>query len=304
MVATIKNQQGLFVSALIALAYAVVGLVIGLLVDSQMILFDGMYSLISFGLSAISLMASNFIQKADTKKYPFGAANLEAMVIIFKFIVILAVIVVSIVFATKTIITGGNQPVFSVGVIYAFVSIFICWIMGVYLKRRAVRKQNALLLAEANQWIFDTITSVSVFLSFLAAIILIRLNILSGLVVWIDPALVVITGIYLMKTPIQSIIKQIRFLLEEAPNKKVMNQLSNIVKDIQDEYQLKETFVRATMGNGKLWLEIDLVVSALSKVYSIEDQDKIREIINNKIKRIPSQKWLTVSFMKDRKWAI
>jgi cation diffusion facilitator family transporter len=304
MVMAIKNQQGFFVSAIIALLFAVVGLVIGFIVDSQMILFDGLYSLISFGLSAISLMASNFMQQADSKKYPFGAANLEAMVIIFKFVVILVVIIVSIVFATNTILNGGNQPVFSVGVIYAFVSIFICWAMSIYLKRKAIKTQNALLLAEADQWIFDTITSFSVFLSFLVAIIFIRLDIFTSWVVWIDPALVVITGVYLLKTPIQSIIKQTKFLLEEAPNQKVMNQLSFIMKDIEVKYQLQETFVRATMGNGKLWLEIDLVVSTLSKVYCIEDQDRIREEINQKIERIPSQKWLTISFMKDRKWAM
>lgn len=304
MVASIKNQQGLFLSAIIALLFALVGLVVGFLVDSQMILFDGLYSLISFGLSAISLMASNFMQKADSQKYPFGAANLEAMVIIFKFVVILVVIIVSMVFATSTIFAGGNEPVFSVGVVYAFVSIFVCWMMSVYLKRKAIKKQNALLLAEADQWIFDTITSISVFVSFLVAIVFIRFDILTSWVVWIDPALVVITGIYLMKTPIQSIIKQTKFLLEEAPNQKVMSQLSFIINDIQEEYQLQETFLRATMGNGTLWLEIDLVVSALSKVYTIEDQDKIREKINSKIKRIPSKKWLTVSFMKDRKWAI
>jgi cation diffusion facilitator family transporter len=282
----------------------VVGPVIGFLVDSQMILFDGLYSLISFGLSAISLLASNFIQQADTKKYPFGAENLEAMVIIFKFVVILVVIIVSMVFATNTILAGGNQPVFSVGVVYAFVSVFVCWIMSVYLKKSAVKKQNALLLAEADQWGFDTITSLSVFVAFLVAVLLIRFEILSSWVMWIDPALVILTGIYLMKTPIQSIIKQINFLLEEAPNQKVMNQLAYIIKDIQEEYQLKETFVRASMGNGKLWLEIDLVVSALSKVHTIEDQDLIREEINKRIERIPSQKWMTVSFMKDRKWAV
>lgn len=304
MVASIKNQQGLFLSAIIALLFAVVGLVVGFLVDSQMILFDGLYSLISFGLSAISLMASNFMQKADAKKYPFGAENLEAIVIIFKFVVILVVIIVSMVFATNTIIAGGNQPVFSIGVVYAFVSIFVCWIMSVYLKKRAVKKQDALLLAEADQWIFDTITSISVFVSFLVAVIFVRLDILSSWVVWIDPALVIITGIYLMKTPVKSIIKQTKFLLEEAPNQKVMNQLSYIIKDIQDEYELKETFVRATMGNGMLWLEIDLVVSASSKVNTIDDQDSIREVINQRIKRIPSRKWMTVSFMKDRKWAV
>lgn len=304
MMMSIKNQRGFFVSAIIALAFALIGLVIGVVVDSQMILFDGLYSLISFGLSAISLMAANFMQQADTKKYPFGAANLEAMVIIFKFVVILGVIVASIVFASNTIIQGGNQPVFSVGVLYAFVSIFVCWAMSIYLKRQASKTNNALLLAEAQQWIFDTITSLSVFLAFIVAMVLIKAEVLTHVVVYIDPVLVVLTGIYLMKTPIQSIIKQTKFLLEEAPNQKVMNQLSFIINDIEKKYQLQESFVRATMGNGKLWLEIDLVVSTFSKIYSIDDQDKIREEINQQIKKIPSQKWLTISFMKDRKWAI
>lgn len=304
MISSIKNQQGLFISAIIALLFAVVGLVVGLLVDSQIILFDGLYSFISFGLSLLSLMASNFIKHADHKKYPFGAANLGALVIIFKFSIILILIVSSIAVAVHTIVQGGNLPEFNVALVYAFTSIFVCWFMGVYLKRQAIKKQDALLLAEADQWIFDTISSVSVFVSFLVVVILLRLDMFVSWVVWVDPALVIITGLYLMKTPIQSIIKQTKVILEEAPNQKVMNQLSYIIKDIENKYELEETFLRASMGNGMLWLEIDLVVSSESKVRTIEDQDRIREEINQKIKRIPSKKWLTVSFMKNRKWAL
>lgn len=298
------TQSSLIFSAVFALVFALSGFIIGFIVDSQMILFDGMYSLISFALSLMSVFALRFKNKAKPKRYPFGASNIEAIVIIFKFSIILILVIASMVHAINTIIHGGNSPDFGVGVLYAFVSTIVCVAISMLLKKVAQNKQSALVLAEANQWVFDSVTSLTVFLSFLVAQAMIHFDFFSYFVGYIDPLLVALLGLYLMRTPIASIKKQIHYLLEAAPNEKVMKRLNSIVKDIEKKYRMKESFVRATAGNGSLFLEIDFVVSDSQDQFSISQQDLIREEIFNSIKQLSHDNWITVAFTSDRKWAI
>lgn len=298
------TQKSLIFSAVFALAFALTGFVIGFIVDSQMILFDGMYSLISFALSLMSVFALRFKNGAKPKKYPFGASNIESIVIIFKFSIILMLVIVSMVHATNTIIQGGNSPDFGVGVVYALLSTIICVVISIMLKKVAQNKQSALVLAEANQWVFDSVTSLTVFISFLLARFMIVTNTFTELVAYIDPLLVLVLGVYLLKTPIVSIKKQIHYLLEVAPNEKIMKHLNAIVKDIENKYNMKESFVRASAGNGSLFLEIDFVVSNSQNQFTITQQDIIRQEISNRIKQLPHDKWITVAFTNDRKWAI
>lgn len=298
------TQKSLIFSAVFALAFALTGFVIGFIVDSQMILFDGMYSLISFALSLMSVFALRFKNGAKPKKYPFGASNIDSIVIIFKFSIILMLVIVSMVHATNTMIQGGNSPDFGVGVVYALLSTIICVAISILLKKVAQNKQSALVLAEANQWVFDSVTSLTVFISFLLAQFMIVTNTFTELVVYIDPLLVLVLGVYLMKTPIVSIKKQLHYLLEVAPNEKIMKHLNTIVKDIENKYNMKESFVRASAGNGSLFLEIDFVVNNSQNQFTISQQDIIRQEISNRIKQLPHDKWMTVAFTNDRKWAV
>ncbi|MFL7047793.1 cation transporter, partial [Vibrio cyclitrophicus] len=59
-----QNENGvLLFSALLASGFATGGLVLGLLVGSLVIVFDGVYSLISLLLTLLSLAASKYINR-------------------------------------------------------------------------------------------------------------------------------------------------------------------------------------------------------------------------------------------------
>ena len=72
----------------------------------------------------------------------------------------------------------------------------------------------------------------------------------------------------------------------------------------ENKYNMKESFVRASAGNGSLFLEIDFVVNNSQNQFTISQQDIIRQEISNRIKQLPHDKWMTVAFTNDRKWAV
>lgn len=301
---TIETNKNLLLSVIFALLFALSGIIIGILVQSEMILFDGLYSLISFSLSLLSIFALRFKTRASVKSYPFGVNNVDSLVIIAKFTVILMVVIASMSTSLMTMVQGGNHPNFGIGIAYALISTVICALVTYLLQRSYKKTSDPLMKAEASQWLFDSVTSLSVFISFVLAQLMLRQNMYVHLVPYIDPMLVIILGFYLSTTPLKQIAIQIKILLEKAPNEKVMKQLNAIVKQVEKKYGFQESFVRASQGNQSLVLEIDFVVSKTSCDLTVLQQDMIREHIAKSIRKLPYEPWVTISFTTDRKWAI
>lgn len=60
-----------------ALFFAITGIVFGILSGAQMIVFDGLYSLVSLILSMISLFASHYMRKTDVKNFLLAKTKLS-----------------------------------------------------------------------------------------------------------------------------------------------------------------------------------------------------------------------------------
>lgn len=126
-----------------------------------MVLFDGMYSLVSLILSMMSLFISSYIAKKDQEKFPFGKNILEPMVISLKSFVIAAMCIYSLVDAIRTIIFGGDRMDFDFGLIYSFISVVGCSLIYKYLDKKGKKLSSDLINAESSQWLMDTILSLS-----------------------------------------------------------------------------------------------------------------------------------------------
>lgn len=284
--------------------FSLSGIIVGFLAKSQIILFDGIYSLISVALSLLSLAAAKFMSKSDWKHFPFGKTEIEPLVIIFKYTIILILVVVSFTGAFISLFYGGRNVQLDIAFIYSLVGTVGCYGFYSLINKRSRNVKSGLLDAEANQWLMDTLVSGAVFFAFLIAIIFSRIPLLTPLVAYLDPAMVMIVSIYFIRLPVKEITCSIKEILSMSPEKEVRLKLEIIVMDIQDRYKLKESFLRVTKGRKILWLEIDFVVDKNSSVKTIDDQDKVREEILKQLNAFKCEKWLSISFTKDRKWAL
>lgn len=116
---TSKNENRILtISALLASGFAAGGMVLGLLVGSIVIVFDGVYSLVSLLLTLLSLAASSYISKPSKSVFPFGKAVLEPIVIAIKAAVILVVVCFSLYSAISALMTGGREVDTSIATIF------------------------------------------------------------------------------------------------------------------------------------------------------------------------------------------
>lgn len=104
-----KERQLLLVSTFSALLFAMLGIVLGMLIHSLVIIFDGVYSLVSLGLTLISLVAVLYIRKEDVSKNIKRVKVIESSVILLKGIAITLMCVFSFVAAVQAIMEGGRE---------------------------------------------------------------------------------------------------------------------------------------------------------------------------------------------------
>ncbi|AJD90337.1 hypothetical protein JMA_10200 [Jeotgalibacillus malaysiensis] len=297
-----QEKSLLKLSVYAALVFAVGGIVWGWLVSSQMVQFDGYYSLISVGLSMLSLGAAQFIRRHDHKRFPFGKDMLEPIVILFKYSIILLLCIFSIVQAVTGLTTGGRATDIDGALLYSIIGAAGCLAIYLYFKRKS-KNAGGFITAESNQWKMDSLLSSAVLIGFMIAAVLSRTD-YDFVVPYIDPVMVLIVAGYFIKVPVTEMMKSGREILEMSPDQIIQSQIEAITEDLEKKYDFQESIVRVAKVGGKLFVEIDFVVSPQSSIQTVKMQDQIRSEFSNKIHHMKYTKWLTISFTGDRKWAI
>ncbi|HHD2751424.1 TPA: cation diffusion facilitator family transporter [Clostridium perfringens] len=268
-----------------------------------MILFDGMYSLASVGLSLLAILGSVYISKKDYEKYPFGKRMIEPLIVIIMSLAIFMMCIYSLSGAIRDLLNGGNKVEYGYALIYAIISTVGCVVAYIFLKRKGKTINSSLLIVESNQWLMDTLLSTGVLIGFLIANILQHTEF-----VWVnryvDPLMVIICSSIFIKMPVKAFIEGLKELLEFKADDSITSEISKLVKGIEEEYNFEEAITRVSKTGRDLRIEIDFICSEESNIKALDEMDKLREKIFNSLNHINYEKWLNVSFTKDKKWAI
>ena len=286
-----------------ALFFALFGIAWGWAIDSDMIIFDGLYSFISVILSMLSLYINNYMAKRDFEKFPFGKHILEPIVISIKSLIIAIMCLYSLIDAIKTIVSGGNSVSLGLAIIYSIVSVVGCGVISFYMKIKEKELSSELIKAECMQWFMDTALSTAVLVAFLVAEVLAKtkLNILNP---YIDPGMTVVVSLIFIKMPIKTFINSFKEVMCVKADDEINEDIYVLVKEIEEEYKFEDSITRVSKIGSELRIEIDFVYNKDSKLKTLDQMDRVREEINNAIKHIDYNKWLNVSFTGNKKWAI
>jgi cation diffusion facilitator family transporter len=286
-----------------ALLSALLAVVWGIIENSKIILFDGIYSLISVGLSMISLITASFMARQDFDRFPYGKEMIEPIIILGKFLVITILCLFALFSGISTLLSGGQEVNAGSGLIYAFIATLSCYAVHLVLKNKHKTIPSGLIDAESQQWLMDTFLSLAVLAGFVFSLGL-GYTKWDYLMPYMDPLMVIAVSGYFLKVPITNMGLQIREVLDMKADTKYLDLCQEIVAEIEKEYKFQESFLRVSKSGPKLFIEIDFVVSPEGWQPNLAEQDNIREEILTKMKPISLKKWLNVAFTNDRKWAV
>ncbi|SDH65662.1 cation diffusion facilitator family transporter [Alteribacillus bidgolensis] len=296
-----NDSKILKISVFGGLLFTIMGITWGIAANSQMIIFDGLYSFISLGLSLMSLFAYSFIKKEDQERFQYGKDVIKPLVIIFKASAIIAMCLFAFSTSIIDLFKGGREVVIGSAALYALIATVLCAVIYSFMKNK--QGNSEFVKAEAAQWLMDTILSGAVLIGFVIALLL-KQTTFAFLTPYVDPIMVLIISLYFLKVPFQMLIKNAKELLWMAPSAQIQLQITQAVQETKEKYNIFEDFTRVTKVGKTIFIEIDFVLGEHTSIQTVDEFDRVREELYQKLQMEGHTNWFTLSFTKDRKWAL
>ncbi|MCF7483556.1 cation transporter [Vibrio sp. J1-1] len=306
-----KDKKLIQFSITMGCLYTTTGVVWGLLIQSGIILFDAIYSGVSILLSMMTMYALVMISKDNSfdssqfhqSSFHMGRTAVEPLVNLVKSFVIISICLYGFVSAVLVLHNGGaeNNESFS-GIAYGLITALICLSSWGYLKYCS-QEQNDLIQAECEQWLVDAIFSLLVVVSFVISHLMTTTDSLKHLASYVDPISVILATLYFIKVPITRLVKSIKELLVMAPDESVQQEIEDILRPLSSRYSFDDHVARITKTGRQLFVDITFIDTTPSRMFEIQELDKIRVDVESCLKPLSNHLWLTISFTHDRYWA-
>ncbi len=286
-----------------ALALALLAIIWGVFANSQVILFDGIYTLITVGLSISSLISASYMEKPDFLRFPYGKEMLEPLVILVKFVVITILCLFAFFSGFKSLIAGGQEVDPQSSILYAIIASISSLLVYLYFRKKQKTNASGFVKAETEQWLMDSFLSLAVMVGFVIALGMGYFG-YAHLMPYVDPVMVMLISAYVLKVPLINISKKIKEILEMSADDEYLGICENVVENTEKQHHFQESFLRVSKSGPKLFIEMDFVVHPSGRQPTLSEQDQIREEISRQLSVISLQKWLVICFTLDRKWAV
>jgi len=297
-----KQSNLLIYSILFSAILSIIAFIIGFMTSSQVILFDGIFTLIGIALTFLSILSAQFIKKKDFKNYPFGKEAFEPFIVIAQYCIILAVCVSNMISAVRVILEGGADVDINSGFLYGFISAVLCYLAYMFLKFIAKRSATGIEEVEVTQWKFSFLFSLAMLAGFGVAWILSKTRLLP-FVSYVDPVLAILITLLFIKTSVSSLRTSIKELLHAVPSLELTSLIEEKINQINLNYHFTDTVLRIGKVGQEIIIEIDYIIEENSELDSIRKQDTLRAELNRSLSEIPYEKWLSLTFTGDIKWA-
>lgn len=285
------------------------GLLAGFLFNSQAILLDGVFSLLSMGMTGLALYTTQLIHRPEDDTFQFGYSHLEPLASVLQGLVILAICIVAFFTGIETLLSGGSEVKLSFASVYTVLLTALCF--GIYyFERRIVGvSRSELIRVDAQEWLIDGILSSTLLVGFVAAIIIKQSNHpdWSKFIPMIDPILTILLALFASILPIRVMSKNFREVLLVSPahvNEQVQARLESIIA----AYGFSDYSCHLAKTGRKYDLEINLLI-AEPEAWTIAEQDAFRAVIDSQLVKPlletgedKGQTWLTISFTAERRW--
>jgi predicted Co/Zn/Cd cation transporter (cation efflux family) len=286
-----QERHALIVSIFATAGLSFLGILWGLAIGSQMILFDGFFGLIGIITSGLLLRASMLAAKKPSRLFPYGQQSTTPLVIGIQGFVILATLAYAAVESAITIRNGGSHfsPLVAIpyGVIAAIGSIAIAW----WLRRKV--KNSELIKAESTAWMIGGLRGVGMIVGF-ACMMLIDGSSWDAVVPFIDPAMVLLTCVIFIRPPLKMLRSTIHELLEGAAGPAVQSPVLEAIASIQSQFNLADPIIRINKVGSKLYVEVD-AYAAPEMTIAVEHE--IRNLLEEKLQSLPYKIWLNLDLL-------
>lgn len=277
------------------------GVLFGVLSGSLSIAFDGMFSVVDAAMTFLALIVARLIARETSNRFQMGFWHIEPMVLAFNGALLSLLSLYAFVNAVGSLLSGGRVLVFDWAIGYAVITVAACLSMFVYVRRANRAIGSELLALDVKGWAMSGLITAALLLAFIAGYGL-QGGPYARFVPYLDPAILAVLAICLVPIPLKTVYSAVKDIFLVAPA-----DLDRHVREVAEAAVARHamsdvrTYV-AKVGRSRL-IEVHFIVPATFPVGSIARLDAIREEVGAAIGGSVRDRWLTIVFTGDPKWA-
>ncbi|MZG56586.1 cation diffusion facilitator family transporter [Photobacterium lucens] len=295
-----KERMALKISLAGTIFVASLGIGYGLYVGSNAILLDGMFSFLSMGMTGLSLYTAYLVSKPDDEQFQFGYAHFEPLINVVNGLLILITCLFAFITGVQTIMHGGHDIVLGDAIIYAVLSTVSCFSIYFFETYIARSVDSELVRVDSQEWLVDAILSAAILVGFILVVIFDAMG-YSKWNAYVDPILVTTLSIAASVLPIKVLRRNLKEVLLVAPQDSAQEHVDQVIAELSEKYDFDDyTHHFAKIGR-QYDLEINILVKDENK-WTTKQQDRIRQIIWDKLEDDLGETWLSVTFTAQERW--
>ncbi|WP_395375809.1 cation diffusion facilitator family transporter [Marinicella sp. W31] len=270
-----KEKIKLKFSLLASGIFVLLALIFGLITNSSSILFDGVYSLISFSMALLTLKIAMLLERPNDETFHFGYAAVEPTLNLFKSLIIIATCVYAVFGAINQLLSGGSEARYGLAIMYGLTSTLGCFIVYLYLMHTNKEHHTDLIRVDAKAWFVDSVLSAAILIGFVSAWIL-ENNQKSDLAKIIDPVVLIILGTAALIVPAKLLLESLREVILKAPKSEIVDNIERVLADSLSSVPFDSLQVRVSKLGREIYLLAHIIVAENFEISSINDLDMIR----------------------------
>lgn len=293
------EKQALTLSLFGCITFAIFGIGYGLLVGSNAIMLDGIFTLFSMGMTGLGLVTAYLVTRPSDARFQYGYAHFEPIANVINGTIILLLCLGALYSGITTLLDGGREIDLGHALIYAAVSTFFCAIIYRIEARVAEQVDSELVRVDSKEWLVDTILSATLLVGFLIAIGLDAIG-HGQYNRYIDPVLVSLLALCATLIPIKVLSRNLREVFKLAPKGDVSQQVEREIETLRQRHGI-ECYSHLAKSGRRFDLELNILV-APGQEWPVERQDALRQELWSRLGDTLGDAWLSVCFTREKRW--
>lgn len=295
-----SEQFVLGLSIWVTVVIAGLGVILGLLAESQSIIFDGLFSVIDAAMSVLSLYVSRLLLREGSRTFQYGFWHLEPLVAAFNGTVLLSICVYAFINALKGFISGGRLVNFSSAATYSAIVCTVCFGMYLYERHANKRLGSEFIRIDMKSFLMSGFITIALFIGFGTAHVLGRMG-YAHLEPYADPLILMVLVLGLLPIPVGIVAKALKEVFLIAPPE-LHDHVRSVMEEMKQHYGFTGYRSYAAKSGRVYTVDINIVVPADYRA-DINEFDAIREDIAKRLSEYGSlEKWLSITFTANPDW--
>lgn len=296
------EQQTLKLSIGLVLATVVGSLVFGVMIESEAVILNGIFSSLSLISGGMSLLAARMVARPEDRRFPYGYAHIEPLVLSANALILFGVCFYALVNGVRGVLAGGGAVNAAGVVVFGAVTGVVNLSMWAYESRVFRRTGSLILKDDAREWLLDAGFSLVTFAAFIL-IFFLDDPWRSLWAAYADSAMVAAMALLALPIPIAVLRRSMpEVLMMHATEHEVSERLLFALEELKSEPGVLACKPRVVKTGRTYFVEVDILVGPGFKHQTVEEQDRLRERIYKSMELPLEETWLSVSFTLEPRW--